>query len=54
MYELNGQCHEIFDFLDFPEKTIMAVSNFSKIRGDNRSSRCTTGVIDTGGKWKKS
>jgi hypothetical protein len=28
--------------------------NFSKICGDIRSSRCTTGVIDIGGKWKKS
>ncbi len=27
---------------------------FSKIRGDIRSSRCTTGVVDTGGKWEKS
>ena len=27
---------------------------FSKIRGDIGSSRCTTGVVDTGGKWKKS
>ena len=27
---------------------------FSKIRGDIHSSRCTTGVVDTGGKWKKS
>ncbi len=27
---------------------------FLKIRGDFCSSRCTTGVIDTGGKWKKS
>jgi hypothetical protein len=26
---------------------------FSKIRGDIRSSRCTTGVVDSGGKWKK-
>ncbi len=25
---------------------------FSKICGDIRSSRCTTGVADTGGKWK--
>jgi hypothetical protein len=25
-----------------------------KIRGDIHSSRCTTGVNDTGGKWKKS
>jgi hypothetical protein len=28
--------------------------NFSKIRGDIRSSRCTTGVVDTGGEWKNS
>ncbi len=27
---------------------------FSKIRGDIRSSLLTTGVVDTGGKWKKS
>ncbi len=27
---------------------------FSKIRGDIRSSMCTTGVVDTGGNWKKS
>ncbi len=27
---------------------------FSKIRGDFHSSRCTTGVVDIGGKWKKS
>jgi hypothetical protein len=27
---------------------------FSKIHGDIRSSRLTTGVADTGGKWKKS
>ncbi len=26
---------------------------FSKIRGDIRSSRCTTDVVDTSGKWKK-
>jgi hypothetical protein len=26
----------------------------SKIRRDVLSSRCTTGVVDTGGKWKKS
>jgi hypothetical protein len=26
---------------------------FSKIRGDIRSSRFATGVVDTGGKWKK-
>ncbi len=27
---------------------------FSKIRGNIRSSRLTTGFVDTGGKWKKS
>jgi hypothetical protein len=27
---------------------------FQKFRGDIRSSRCTTSVVDTGGKWKKS
>ncbi len=27
---------------------------FSKILRDIHSSRCTTGVVDTGGKWKKS
>jgi hypothetical protein len=27
---------------------------FLKIRGDIRSSRFATGVVDTGGKWKKS
>jgi hypothetical protein len=27
---------------------------FSKIHGDIHSSRCTTGVVDTGYKWKKS
>jgi hypothetical protein len=25
---------------------------FSKIHGDISSSRCTNGVVDTGGKWK--
>jgi hypothetical protein len=54
---IKGQCHEIFDFRCFlwisfpqaPEYTIRAVLNFSKIRGDIRSSRCTTWVVDTGG-----
>jgi hypothetical protein len=30
---------------------IRAVSKFSKICGDIRSSRCTTGVVDIGGKF---
>jgi hypothetical protein len=42
-----------FSFPQAPEYTIRAVSNFSKIREHIRSSRCTTVVIDTGGKWKK-
>ncbi len=53
-YPLKGQCREIFDFWFFswisfpqaPEYTIRAVSNFTKIRGNICSSRCT--------KWKKS
>jgi hypothetical protein len=36
-----------------PDYIIRAVSNFAKICGDIRSSRCTTGVVDTDGKWKK-
>jgi hypothetical protein len=59
---LKGQCHEIFDFWFFScisflqayEYTSTAFSKFFKIRGDIRGSRCTTGVNDTGGKWKKS
>ncbi len=50
---LKGQCYEIF-FLWFfmnqfpppppaPVYSIRTVSNFSKIRGDIRKSRCTTG-----------
>ncbi len=34
-----------------PKYTIRAISNFV-LFGDIRSSRCTTGVIDTGDKWK--
>ncbi len=58
-----GQCHETFDFMFFSwicftqafEYPIRALSNlFKKIHRDIRSSRCTTGVIETGGKWKKS
>ncbi len=53
IFLLKGQCHEIFDFWFFswisfpqaPEYTIRAVSNFSKIRGDIRSSRCTTAPV---------
>jgi hypothetical protein len=41
-------------FPQAPEYTIKAVSNFSKIRGDIHSSRCTTDVVDIGGKRKNS
>jgi hypothetical protein len=46
-------------FPQAPDNTVRAVSNFfrnfaEKIRGDIRSSRCTAGVLDTGGKWEKS
>ncbi len=39
-------------FPQAPAYTIRAVWVFLKICGDIRSSRRTTGVIDTGGKWK--
>jgi hypothetical protein len=47
----------VFSCISFPqapEYPFVATSNFSKIHGDIRSSRCTTGVVDTSGKWKKS
>ncbi len=47
----------VFSWISFPQApdyTKRAVSNFSKICGDIRSSRFATGVNDTGGKWKKS
>ncbi len=55
---LKGQCHEIFDFSFFYESVspkplslpLWSFRIFSKIRRDIRSSRCTTGVVDTGGK----
>ncbi len=59
---LKGQCHEIFRFwffssISFPQPQSIPLGpfrNFSKICGDIPSSRLTTGVVDTGGKWKKS
>jgi hypothetical protein len=62
LHFLKGQCHEIFCFSFFhesvsPKPLIIPIGLFQiffKIRGDIRSSRCTTGVVDTGGKWKKS
>jgi hypothetical protein len=47
---------QVFYMISFPQApdyTIRAIS-ILKIRRDIRSSRCTTGVVDTGGKWKKS
>ncbi len=59
---LKGQCHEIFDFCFFHEsvspKPLSIPTEpfriFSKICWAIRSSRCSTGVADTGGKWQKS
>jgi hypothetical protein len=59
---LKGQCHEVFDFRylhgsDSPKPLIIPLGPFRiclKIRGDIRSSWCTTGVVETGGNWKKS
>jgi hypothetical protein len=43
---LKGQCNEIFD---------RAVSKFfRKFAEIFAAQRCTVGVVDTGGKWKKS
>ncbi len=63
LYALKGQGQEIFDFwffswISFPQAPEYGIQLrpfqiFSKIRGDNRSSRCTTGVLDTGCKGKK-
>jgi hypothetical protein len=62
MVPLKGQCNKIFDFWFFhdsvspkPLSILLGLFKiFSKILGDIRSSRCTIGVVDTGGKWKKS
>ncbi len=58
-FHLKGQCHEIFDSGFFhesvsPKPLSRPFQILSKIREDIRSSRCTTNVVDTGGKWKKS
>jgi hypothetical protein len=41
-------------FPQAPEYINRAISDFSKIHGDIRSSKCTTVVNDTVGKCKKS
>jgi hypothetical protein len=59
---LKGQCHEILTSGFFQEPVSPKPLSipfgpfriFLKIRGDICSSRCTTSVLDTGGKCKKS
>ncbi len=53
-FSTSGFFHESIFPKPLSTYTIRVVLNFLKIRGDVRSSRCTTGVVDTGGKWKKS
>ena len=56
---LKGQCHEIFCFWFFYESVspqprsipLGPFQIFSKICGDIRKSRCTTGINDTDGKF---
>jgi hypothetical protein len=61
--DLKGQCHEIFRFWFFFHQSVSPQPQsiplgpfriFSKILGDIRSSRLTTGAVDTGGKSEKS
>jgi hypothetical protein len=57
---LTGQCQEILFFFHEPVSSkpliipLGPLHIFPKIHEDIRSSRCTIGVFDTGGKWKKS
>ncbi len=60
--DLKGQCRGIFDFWFFLHEsvspkhlsiTVRPFQIFSKIHGDISGSRCTTGVVNTGGNWKK-
>jgi hypothetical protein len=53
---LKGQCHEIFDYRFFFHESVSpkplripfrSFRIFSKTRGDIRSSRCTTGVVES-------
>jgi hypothetical protein len=57
MIQLKGQrqeifCFRFFSFIIFPGKplkiTLGSFRIFSKIHGDLRRSRCTTGINDTG------
>ncbi len=55
---LKGQCHEIicfrfFSWIFFPQAPEITLGSFrilSKIRGEIRKWRCTTGINDTGGR----
>jgi hypothetical protein len=57
--DLKGQCHEIFASGFFHESVspmplsipLGPIRIFSRIRGDIRSSRLTTGINDTGGEF---
>jgi hypothetical protein len=51
---LKGQRHDIFDFWLFKFFHESVSPKPLSIPGDIRSSRYTTGVVDTGGKWEKS
>ncbi len=58
-YELKGTVPRDFfswiSVLQAPEYPISVILNFFlKIREDIHSSRCTTIIVDTGGKWKRS
>ncbi len=58
-FVLKRQCYEIFCFRFFHESsspnslkiTLGSFQIFSKICGDMRKSRCTTGINNTGGKF---
>jgi hypothetical protein len=53
---LKGQCHGFSHESVSPKLVRIPIGSFqffSGICGDICSSRCTTGVVDTGGKWKK-
>jgi hypothetical protein len=41
----------LITFPQAPENNIWVITNFLKICGDIRKSRCTTGVNNTGGKF---
>jgi hypothetical protein len=62
LHTLKGQCHEISTLGILHESVTPKPLSiplglfrvFSQILREIRSSRCTIGVVDTGGKWKKS